>query len=80
MTKKSPQQQLWALLNEAQQQICRQVFRRLKKRDQEDLCYAMIAYIRFGIERPFESPFMHVIFVSFTELINKNNHPKTENV
>lgn len=80
MKKKSPQQQLWPMLSQSQQQICRQVFRRLKKRDQEDLCYALIAYIRYGMKRPFECLFMQVLLESFIELINKHNNVKTENV
>ena len=39
----TPQQQLWALTNDRQQRVLRQVLRRLKKRDQEDLCYGMVA-------------------------------------
>lgn len=65
----TPQQQLWELTNERQHYIFRQVFRRIKKRDQEDLCYGMIAYIRFKIRRPFESPFMQTLFESFIDLV-----------
>lgn len=65
----TPWQQLWELLSEEQQQIVRMVFRRLKKRDQEDLCYAMIAYIRYHIIRDFPSPFMQVIYLSFIDLV-----------
>lgn len=72
----TPQQQLWNLTDDSQHEIFRDVFRRIKKRDQEDLCYAMIAYIRFKILRPFESTFMQVLFQSFIDLvegrINKN--------
>lgn len=64
----TPQQQLWEISNESQHRIFRQVMRRLKKRDQEDLCYGMIAYIRFGVRRPFECPFMQVLFESFIDL------------
>lgn len=65
----TPWQQLWGLLNEEQQQIVRTVFRRLKKRDQEDLCYALLAYLRFRITREFKSPFMQVIYLSLIELV-----------
>lgn len=65
----TPWQQLWALLNEEQQSIVRTVFRRMKKRDQEDLCYAMVAYIRFRITRDFLCPFMQVIYLSFIDLV-----------
>lgn len=73
----TPQQQLWELIDAYQQDIIRKVFRRLKKRDQEDLCYAMVAYIRFRILREFTCPFMQTLFLSFVDLvdgkyINKN--------
>ena len=67
---KSPQQQLWELTNESQHNIFKEVFRRLKKRDQEDLCYGMIAYIKFGFRRPFASMFMQIIFESFIEMVD----------
>lgn len=57
----TPQQQLWELLDEETRELMRQYFRRLKKRDQEDICYAAIAWIRFGIERRFEDDFMESI-------------------
>lgn len=69
----TPWQQLWELLNEEQQRIVRTVFRRMKKRDQEDLCYAMVAYIRFHITRDFPCPFMQVIYLSFIDLVNRAN-------
>lgn len=72
----TPQQQLWALTNDRQQRVLRQVLRRLKKRDQEDLCYGMVAFMRFGICRPYECPFMQAIYESFIELVEgqKNNN------
>lgn len=76
----TPWQQLWDLLSEEQQQIVRMVFRRLKRRDQEDLCYAMVAYIRFRITRDFTSPFMQVIYLSLIDLVeNKYSTQKTNN-
>ncbi|MCQ2238233.1 MAG: hypothetical protein MJZ73_03260 [Bacteroidaceae bacterium] len=66
----TPQQQLWELIDAYQQDIIRKVFRRLKKRDQEDLCYAMVAYIRFRILREFTCPFMQTLFLSFVDLVD----------
>lgn len=66
----SPQQQLWELIDVYQQEIIRKVFRRLKKRDQEDLCYAMVAYIRFRINRDFPCPFMQTLYLSFVDLVD----------
>ncbi len=80
---KTPQAQLWELTDDVQHEIFRDLFRRLKKRDQEDLCYALIAWIKFKIHRPFESLFMKVIFQSLVELVNQNNknsiNAKSEN-
>lgn len=73
----TPWQQLWELLNEEQQRIVRTVFRRMKRRDQEDLCYAMVAYLRFHITRDFPCPFMQVIYLSFIDLVeNKYSNTK----
>ena len=58
----SPQQQLWKMLNDIQREDFGEILRRLKKRDQESLCYGVIAFIKFGIRRPFESRFMQLIF------------------
>lgn len=69
----SPQQQLWELTDERQHYIFREVFRRIKKRDQEDLCHGMIAFIRFKIRRPFESPFLQILFESFIDLVVGKN-------
>lgn len=80
---KTPQVQLWELTDDVQHEVFRDLFRRLKKRDQEDLCYALIAWIKFKIHRPFESLFMKVIFQSLVELVNQNNknsiNAKSEN-
>lgn len=76
----TPQQQLWKLIDVGHQDIIRKVFRRLKKRDQEDLCYAMVAYIRFRIHRDFPCPFMQTLYLSFVELVdNRFSNSKSNN-
>lgn len=70
MKPRTPQQQLWTLLSQKEQQMVRMVFRHLKKRDQQDLCYALIAYIRFGIVRHYSCPFMQCAYLAFIELID----------
>lgn len=81
----TPQQQLWELIDAGMQEIIRKVFRRLKKRDQEDLCYAMVAYIRYRITRNFTCPFMQTLFLSFVDLVdgrfskNKSNNVNSSN-
>lgn len=70
----SPQQQLWKMLNDSQREEFREILRRLKKRDQESLCYGVIAFIKFGIRRPFESEFMQLIFnTMILLLVSKDN-------
>ncbi len=71
----SPQQQLWKMLNDIQREDFGEILRRLKKRDQESLCYGVIAFIKFGIRRPFESRFMQLIFNTMLMLlINKKTN------
>ena len=51
----SPQQQVWQhLRTDEQRVILAENFRHLKHRTQEDICYGILAYIRWGIVRPFE--------------------------
>lgn len=70
----SPQQQLWKMLSDIQREDLREILRRLKKRDQESLCYGVIAFIKFGIRRPFESKFMQLIFnTMILLLVSKDN-------
>ncbi len=71
----TPQQQLWKMLNDSQREEFREILRRLKKRDQESLCYGVIAFIKFGIRRPFESEFMQQIYNTMLMLlINKKTN------
>lgn len=36
----------------------------------EDFCIACIAYIKFGIRRPFENHVMQVLFTSYCDLLD----------
>ena len=57
MKKISPQQQVWEhLRTDEQRTILAQNLRHLKHRTQEDICYGILAFIRWGIERHFEDP------------------------
>ena len=70
----TPQQQLWKMLTDIQREDFREILRRLKKHDQESLCYGVIAFIKFGIRRPFESKFMQLIFnTMILLLVSKDN-------
>lgn len=71
----TPQQQLWKMLTDIQREDFKDILRRLRKRDQESLCYGVIAFIKFGIRRPFESKFMQQIYNTMLMLlINKKTN------
>lgn len=64
------QEQMWAMLNTAQQEALRPILRCLKKMDQECLSYGVIAYLKFGIRRPFSNPFLqntYMLMLTFCE-------------
>lgn len=55
MKRISPQQQVWQhLRTDDQRSILAESFRHLKQRTQVDICYGILAYLRWGIIRPFE--------------------------
>lgn len=56
----TPQQQVWKYLRtDDQRAILAQNFRHLKKRTQEDISYGIIAWLRWGIIRPFCDPWVN---------------------
>lgn len=61
----TPQQQVWALLKtDDQKAIIAANLRHLKKRTQEDICYGITAYLRWGIMRPFTDRWVNIQFQS----------------
>lgn len=82
-TRISPQAQLWGLTNRKQHFILRAAFKRLKNRDQQDLCYALIANLRFGVNRKFEDYVMQYFYNGILEALkevnNANNKDYAEN-
>lgn len=62
MKRISPQKQLWRLLNERQQRKFKKSFSILRIQCQEDLCYGLIAYIKYGIEPTYPNPLQSAIF------------------
>ena len=62
MKRISPQKQLWRLLNERQKQKFAKSFYILRNQCQEDICLALIAYIKYGIEPNFSNPLQAAIF------------------
>lgn len=69
--RKSAQQQLWKLLKPQERTILSSLFHSIKKRDQEALCYAFISYLRFKVNRPFDSPFLQAIYLTTIELFHE---------
>lgn len=65
MKRVSPQQQVWQhLRTDEQRAVIAQNLRHLKSREQEDLCYGIIAFLRWGIERPFEDQWLNRLYQS----------------
>ena len=58
----SAQQQLWRLTNEQYHDYMASTLRYLRLHAQEDLCLALVAYIRYGIRRTFVNQFMARVF------------------
>ena len=53
MKQVSPQQQVWQHLRTDDQRVVLATnLRHLKHRTQEDICYGILAYLRWGILRP----------------------------
>ncbi len=42
----------------------------LKESYREDFCLACIAYIKYGIRRPFENPWMQALFACYCDLLD----------
>jgi len=58
--RKSPQQQVWEFLRSADQRaILAENLRHLKHRTQYDVCIALVAFLRWGIIRPFEDAWVN---------------------
>ena len=58
--RKTPQQQVWELLRtEDQRAIVASNLRHIKHRTQYDLCIALVAYLRWGIIRPFDDTWVN---------------------
>lgn len=69
----TPQQQLWKLTTAMQHKFLRETLCCLRPDKQEDLCIALVAYIRFGIVREFENIFMMVLFEGLRSAIDEEN-------
>lgn len=69
--KTSPIAQLIKLLQTREQiTILHETLEPLTDIFREDFCIACIAYIKFGIRRPFENRVMQVLFTSYCDLLD----------
>lgn len=60
LIRKSPQQQVWEFLRtEDQRAVLAGNLRHLKHRTQYDVCIALVAFLRWGIMRPFEDAWVN---------------------
>ena len=71
MKKTSPLHQALGLLQtDEQKHLLMQIIEPLNEQCREDLLLAVVAYIRFGIKRPFANPLMQVIFNTYREYLD----------
>lgn len=69
----SIQRQLWMMLEGIEErETMATVLGCLKVQCQEDLCYALVAFIKYGIGRKFENPFMQTVFNMLTGRYSAN--------
>lgn len=68
----SPQQQLWNETSHIEQQQLMLMLRPFKNQYQQDLCYGLVAWLRFGINRPFENPVMQMAYEKCLGIVDHN--------
>ncbi len=65
MKRITPQQQVWKhLRTDDQRSFFAKQLRHLKPRTQEDLCYGILASLRWGVTRPYDDSFVDSIYQS----------------
>lgn len=62
-------QALGCLKKEYHKHILMQNLEPLNEQTREDICLAIVSYVRFGIKRPFSNPLTQVIYTSFIEIL-----------
>lgn len=61
----TPQQQVWAMLRtDDQKAILAANLRHVKNRTQEEICYGLTAFLRWGIIRPYEDMWVNRLYQS----------------
>lgn len=65
MKRVTPQQQVWEILHtDDQKAILAANLRHVKKQTQEDICYGILAFVRWGIIRPFDDIWVNRLYQS----------------
>lgn len=69
--KTTPKTQLLKLLQTRDQiHVLHETLEVLNYQSQEDFCIAAIAYIKYGIRRPFDNNVLWVLFTSYCDLLD----------
>lgn len=70
--KATPKTQLLKLLQTREQiHVLHETLEVLNDQSQEDFCIACIAYIKYGIRRPFDNNVLWVLFTSYCDLLDR---------
>lgn len=70
--KTTPKAQLIKLLQTREQiHVLHETLEVLNDQCQEDFCIAAIAYIKFGVRRPFDNNVLRVLFTSYCDLLDR---------
>lgn len=70
--KTTPKTQLLKLLQTRDQiHVLHEKLEVLNDQSQEDFCIACIAYIKYGIRRPFDNNVLWVLFTSYCDLLDR---------
>lgn len=70
-------EQLRMLIKSSHYVVISDVLNQLSTEAEEDLCYGLIAALKWGIYRPFQSIFMQTVFDSCIWLINDGDRIKS---
>lgn len=70
-------EQLRMLIKNSHYVVISDVLNQLSTEAEEDLCYGLIAALKWGIYRPFQSVFMQTVFDSCIWLINDGDRIKS---
>lgn len=67
----TPFQQVWNATSNREHQLIKPILDPLDLQHQEDICLALVAWLRFGIRREFWDPELNDVFIQLIDLIIK---------